>query len=52
MIFDVNDKTIEMTFGSPQVNKWHTFSVGTFALQEMEVLLPQEKAAPDFYKIK
>lgn len=52
MIFDVNDKTIEMTFGSPQVNKWQTFSVGALALQEMEVLLPQEKTAPDFYKIK
>ncbi|WP_313579850.1 C45 family peptidase [Lacrimispora sp.] len=52
MIFDVNDKTIEMTFGSPQVNKWQTFSVGTLALHEIEVLLPQEKAAPDFYKIK
>lgn len=52
MIFDVNDKTIEMTFGSPQVNEWQTFSVGAFAMQEMDVLLPQEKAAVDFYKTK
>ncbi|WP_197545399.1 C45 family autoproteolytic acyltransferase/hydolase [Paenibacillus riograndensis] len=51
MIFDVNDKTIEMTFGSPQVNEWQTFSVGALEMQEVEVLLPQEKARPDFYKI-
>lgn len=25
MVFDVTDKTIEMTFGSPQVNTWQTF---------------------------
>ncbi|MNL53092.1 hypothetical protein D3C87_1763120 [compost metagenome] len=52
MIFDVNDKTIEMTFGSPQVNEWQTFSVGALEMQEVEVLLPQEKARPDFYKIR
>ncbi|MNN93745.1 hypothetical protein D3C81_2122490 [compost metagenome] len=51
MIFDVNDKIIEMTFGSPQVNEWQTFSVGALEMQEVEVLLPQEKARPDFYKI-
>lgn len=50
MIFDVTDKTIEMTFGSPQANEWHTFSVGAFNMEEMKVLLPQEKAKPDFYK--
>ncbi|MOA46540.1 hypothetical protein D3C78_1690670 [compost metagenome] len=51
MIFDTTDKTIEMTFGSPQANEWHTFSVGTFDINEMKVLLPQEKTRPDFYKI-
>lgn len=51
MIFDVTDKTIEMTFGSPQANEWHTFSVGAFDTEEMKVLLPQEKARPDFYKV-
>ena len=51
MIFDVTDKTIEMTFGSPQANEWHTFSIGAFDTEEMKVLLPQEKARPDFYKV-
>ena len=50
MIFDITDKTIEMTFGSPQANEWHTFSVGAFDTEEMKVLLPQEKSRPDFYK--
>lgn len=51
MVFDITDKTIEMTFGSPQVNAWQTFSVGKLEEQEIQVLLPQEKANSDFYKI-
>lgn len=51
MVFDVTDKTIEMTFGSPQANEWQTFSVGVLDEKEIEVILPQEKANPDFYKM-
>jgi len=51
MVFDVTDKTIEMTFGSPQANEWQTFSVGELDAKEINVMLPQEKASPDFYKI-
>lgn len=51
MIFDTTDKTIEVTFGSPQANEWNTFCVEAFDTEEMKVLLPQEKASPDFYKI-
>lgn len=51
MVFDVTDQTIEMTFGSPQVNEWHTFSVEKLNTQELPVLLPHEKAEQDFYKI-
>lgn len=51
MVFDVTDKTIEMTFGSPQSNEWHTFSVKALSTKKIEVILPQEKANPDFYKI-
>lgn len=51
MVFNVTDKTIEMTFGSPQVNAWQTFSVGKLEEQQIQVLLPQEKANSDFYKI-
>lgn len=52
IIFDTTDKTIEIAFGSPQANKWHTFSVETLDIEEIKVLLPQEKADPDFYKIR
>lgn len=51
MVFDVTDKTIEMTFGSPQANEWQTFSVGVLDAGVTQALLPQEKAEPDFYKI-
>lgn len=51
MVFDVTDKTIEMTFGSPQVNTWQTFSIGMLDAGEIPALLPQEKAGPEFYNI-
>lgn len=51
MVFDLTDQTIQMTFGSPQFNKWHTFSVGELNLQEIPVVLPHEKADQDFYEI-
>lgn len=51
MVFDVTDKTIEMTFGSPQANEWQTFSVEALDEKEIKAMLPQEKASPDFYKI-
>ncbi len=52
MVFDVTDKTIEITFGSPQANPWQTFPVGPLEPRELQAMLPQEKAAPDFYKIR
>lgn len=51
MIFDITDKTIEMTFGSPRANAWQTFSVGMLDAGEKKALLPQEKADPDFYNL-
>ena len=51
MIFDVTEQTIEMTFGSPQANHWQLFSVKPLEEKELSVLLPQEKANTDFYKI-
>ena len=50
MVFDVTDKTIEMTFGSPQFNQWNIFNVEPLKTQEIQVLLPQDKANKDFYK--
>ena len=51
MVFDITERTIEMTFGSPQVNEWQTFSVEILKVEEKQVLLPQEKASPQFYNI-
>lgn len=51
MIFDVTEQCIEMTFGSPQANEWHTFFVEPLVEKELSVLLPQDKANADFYKI-
>jgi predicted choloylglycine hydrolase len=51
MIFDVTEKNIEITFGSPKINKWNTFLVGALNEKEIKVMLPQEKAGKDFYKI-
>ena len=51
MIFDVTEQTVEMTFGSPQTNQWKLFSVKPLEEMELSVLLPQEKASSDFYKI-
>jgi len=51
MIFDVTDNTIEMTFGSPKVNDWQIFSVKACIEREIKVLLPEEKASKEFYKI-
>lgn len=51
MVFDVTDKTIEMTFGSPQYNKWHTFAVEELSTKEIEVILPYKKASLGFYKV-
>ena len=51
MVFDVTERSIELTFGSPQVNRWQTFTVGALTPRVIEALLPQEKAKPDFYNI-
>lgn len=51
MIFDTCDQTITMTFGSPQVNEWRTFSVEELEEQEIPVKLPYEKAGSDFYNM-
>lgn len=51
MIFDTADKTIEMTFGSPQANKWHTFAIDKLEEGEIKVLLPEKKAEQDFFQI-
>ncbi|MBN1040353.1 linear amide C-N hydrolase [Clostridium botulinum] len=51
MLFNTTEKKIEMTFGSPQVNNWKTFTVQKLQEQEIIVNLPYEKAGTDFYNI-
>lgn len=51
MIFDVNNKSIEMTFGSPQTNNWRIFPVGELEEEEILTALPYEKAGTDFYNL-
>jgi predicted choloylglycine hydrolase len=49
MIFDVTDGTIDMTFGSPQHNKWHKFGVND-KFESAEIInLPYEKAPANFW---
>lgn len=52
MIFNITDKSIEMTFGSPQENEWYTFSINAFDEKEIKVRLPQEEADEDFFRIR
>lgn len=51
MIFDINDKTINIVFGSPQKNGWHNFPIDRLSEQEISVNLPIEKANDSFYRI-
>lgn len=46
MIFDITDRTVEICFGSPQVNPWRKFDLsGTPGVTEYKVILPNEKVA-------
>lgn len=51
MIFDVDSKKIEVSFGSPQNNQWHSYGVEKLPDASIEVLLPNQKPTNDFYKI-
>jgi predicted choloylglycine hydrolase len=53
MIFDVTDKTIEMTFGTAQKNSWHTFKIDdTLNETTYEMNLPYAKAPMSFYEFE
>lgn len=51
MIFDCENKTVEVAFGSPQANRWHTFPVAKLPTENITVSLPIEKANTNFYAI-
>lgn len=46
MIFDITDGTVEICFGSPQVNPWRKFDLtGAPGVTEYKAILPNEKVA-------
>ncbi len=50
VIFDVQHKTLEIVFGSPQNNPWRTFSLAdTCKDRAFEAVLPYEDAPASFY---
>ncbi|MCR8963481.1 C45 family peptidase [Brevibacillus halotolerans] len=50
MLFDVTAKTIEVCYGSPLHNGWHTLSVGEkLAFSDIEVALPQGIVPAQFW---
>lgn len=50
MVFDVNDGTLDVCFGSPAINKWHSFKIRDEVRQTVyPVQLEREKAPADFY---
>lgn len=51
MVFDVTDLTLEMTFGTPQMNDWYTFNLDNVRDKEFSMKIPYEKVTKDFYNI-
>lgn len=50
MLFDVTEKTLEVCYGSPLHNNWHTLSVGgKLAFPDIEVFLPQGEIPANFW---
>ncbi|GAK56006.1 choloylglycine hydrolase [Candidatus Vecturithrix granuli] len=51
LIFDLNDGTAEICFGSPGVNQWHTFDVlGATESAQYTITLPLEMAESGFWQ--
>lgn len=49
MVFDLNDGTLDMCFGSPALNEWYTYYIdGPFLPREFPVRMKGEKMPPDF----
>jgi hypothetical protein len=50
MVFDVNEGTVDVCFGSPAINSWHTFRISDDK-QHMTYpfLIEREKAPADFF---
>ncbi|WP_094604187.1 hypothetical protein SPSIL_036230 [Sporomusa silvacetica DSM 10669] len=52
MVFDVDDGTVDVCFGSPVINIWHSFKIRDEIQQAVyPVQLEREKAPIDFYSM-
>lgn len=51
MIFDPKEKSVEVCFGSPSLNKWRRFEIDSdLGYTEFEVEIVDEKSPVDFYE--
>lgn len=52
MIFDLNEQTAEVCFGSTALNPWYTFKIEEEVKQgTYPVVLPKELASPEFFEV-
>lgn len=52
MVFDVDNGTVDVCFGSPAINKWYSFKIQDDVMQSVyPVLVEREKAPADFYEM-
>ncbi|WP_010503211.1 C45 family autoproteolytic acyltransferase/hydolase [Paenibacillus elgii] len=52
LLFDLNDRKVDVCFGSPLQNEWHTIQVGgTLPFEETDVYMNHRDYTPDFWAI-
>lgn len=55
MVYDVNEGIVQVCFGSPLLNPWHSFRITADALPaeyaEYQVVMEREMAEPGFYEM-
>ncbi|GAA0741056.1 C45 family peptidase [Clostridium oceanicum] len=52
MVFDLNDGSLDVCFGSTALNHWHTFKIGNKEKNlEYEVKIVRDKSPKDFYEL-
>lgn len=49
MVFDLNERNLQVAFGSPTCNPWHTFSFVAEQSGDYECVLPYEHSEPQFW---
>jgi len=49
MVFDLDESSLQVAFGSPAANPWYPFGFGAEQPGEYESILPREQTAPQFW---